>query len=101
MTRRPSSTAHTLAERAAQAVAALDDEPATAEIEAEPRVEPTQRGRGRPKGKREVEARLTLYLDARRHEALRLLAADRGRSIHSLLIEAVDTMIGKPTITTW
>ena len=63
--------------------------------------EPTTRARGRPKGRRHVEARLTLYLDETRHAALVRMAEDRGRSIHSLILEGVDHVIGKPVVSGW
>jgi hypothetical protein len=99
MSRRPTA-AHNLALRAAEAAVELDerDEPAPAAS-----VEPasTNRPRGRPKGRRAVEARLTLYLDEKRHAALVRMAEDRGRSIHSLILEGVDLVIGKPVISGW
>ncbi len=105
MTRRPTAS-HALAAAAARAASAPDPEDVAEEVSppvVESSAPPVERARGpgRPKGKREVEARLTLYLDARRHEALRRLAEDRGRSIHSLVIEGVDGVIGKPGIKAW
>jgi hypothetical protein len=44
---------------------------------------------------------MTLYLDARRHAALARLAEDRGRSIHSLIVEGIDHVIGKPVVSGW
>ena len=105
MTRRPSVSA-TLAMKAA---AARDDEPE--EIPAptsEP--EPDAQGEthplpatavGRPKGRRAVAARQTVYLDDARHAALARIAEDRGRSIHSLILEGIDHVIGKPTAPGW
>ncbi|WP_158808433.1 hypothetical protein [Beijerinckia sp. L45] len=60
-----------------------------------------QRKRGRPAGKRESVARQTIYLDEARHQALRRMAADQGRSIHSLMIEGIDRVIGKPVVKGW
>jgi hypothetical protein len=102
MARRPTQS-HALAMQAAKAVSDLDDRAdETLIIEAPtPITALPKRAPGRPKGRREVEARLTLYLDPRRHEALRRLADDRGRSIHSLVIEGVDGIIGKPAIKAW
>ena len=104
MSRRPSA-AHALAEQAARAIAEIDNANELSLVESNLEPAPSSATaaapRGRPKGKREVEARLTLYLDARRHEALRRLAADRGRSIHSLVIEAVDALTGKPVLKAW
>ncbi len=57
--------------------------------------------RGRPKGKRPVAARQTVYLDEARHAALVRLAEDRGRSVHSLIIEGIDHVVGKPTKAAW
>src|SRR5215210_881029 len=48
------------------------------------------RRQGRPRGKRAVAARQTVYLDDARHAALVRIAEDRGRSIHSLIIEGID-----------
>ncbi|RYC28906.1 hypothetical protein D3273_26825 [Lichenibacterium minor] len=62
---------------------------------------PAKRGRGRPKSKRAVEARHTVYLDAARHSALTRLAEDRGRSAHSLILEGIDHVIGKPQNPGW
>ena len=56
---------------------------------------------GRPKGKREVAGKQTVHLDPARLQALRDLAADRGRSVHSLIIEGIDAIIGKPQKTVW
>lgn len=56
---------------------------------------------GRPKGRRPVAARQTVYLDDARHAALARLAEDRGRSIHSLILEGIDHVIEKPTAKGW
>ncbi|MGE8131709.1 hypothetical protein ACQKQD_32655 [Methylobacterium sp. NPDC080182] len=56
---------------------------------------------GRPKGRRPVAARQTVYLDDARHAALARIAEDRGRSIHSLILEGIDHVIGKPTAPGW
>ena len=56
---------------------------------------------GRPKGRRPVAARQTVYLDDARHAALARIAEDRGRSIHSLILEGIDHVIGKPTTQGW
>src|SRR5271163_1001109 len=99
MTRRPTA-AHNLALRAAEAAIDIDERVEPAAIEStEPT--PTNRARGRPKGRRPVEARLTLYLDEKRHAALVRMAEDRGRSIHSLILEGVDHVIEKPVISGW
>ena len=52
---------------------------------------------GRPKGRRPVAARQTVYLDDARHAALARIAEDRGRSIHSLILEGIDheTSVGR------
>lgn len=95
MTRRPSA-AHNLALRAAEAAVEADavEPPASAE--------PTPKAKGgRPRGRRPVQARLTLYLDETRHAALVRMAEDRGRSIHSLILEGVDHVIGKPVVSGW
>jgi hypothetical protein len=56
---------------------------------------------GRPKGRRPVAARQTVDLDDARHAALARIAEDRGRSIHSLILEGIDHVIGKPTAPGW
>ena len=56
---------------------------------------------GRPKGKREIGARMTVYLDSARHEALVRLANDRGRSVHSLILEGIDAITEKPVVKAW
>jgi len=91
MSRRPTA-AHNLALRAAEA--AVDIEPVETAAE-------LPRTRGRPRGRRQVDARLTLYLDEPRHAALVRMAEDQGRSIHSLILEGVDHVIGKPVISGW
>ena len=101
MTRRP-TVSHALAMQAA-AAAAVD----TDEVDEGAAVEKTEpkpsspRSPGRPRGRRPVEAKLTVYLDARRHAALVNMAVDRGRSIHSLILEGVDQVIGKPAVSGW
>ena len=130
MSRTPSKS-QSLAMRAAAAIAAQDDEdeadrgepaaelammhePEASPVEVKPvppgapLAEPptasgsaSSRGRGRPKGKRAVEARHTVYLDAPRHSALSRLAEDRGRSVHSLILEGIDHVIGKPQNPGW
>ncbi|GJE39068.1 hypothetical protein [Methylobacterium persicinum] len=123
MTRRPSA-AEAIAMKAAAAVAAQDQEEEAAEMDAaeqaspEPAVpafEPSMfkstieqvaavklgAPRGRPKGRRPVASRQTVYLDERRHAALARIAEDRGRSIHSLILEGIDHVIGKPAAKGW
>ena len=63
--------------------------------------DPSPKPTGRPKGRRSVAARQTVYLDDARHAALTRLAEDRGRSIHSLILEGIDHVIGKPTPKGW
>ena len=99
MARRPTA-AHNLALRAAEAAAEAAAEPAAeADASAEPTT--TRRSRGRPKGRRPVEARFTVYLDETRHAALVRMAEDRGRSIHSLILEGIDHVTGKPVVSVW
>ena len=76
-------------------VAPLAQDPQSAEA-AEP-----AKALGRPKGRRPVAARQTVYLDDARHAALARIAEDRGRSIHSLILEGIDHVIGKPTAKGW
>ena len=109
MTRRPSVSATLAMKAAAAAAAARDDEPEEITAPAsEP--EPHTQGEahplpakavGRPKGRRAVAARQTVYLDDARHAALARIAEDRGRSIHSLILEGIDHVIGKPTAPGW
>jgi hypothetical protein len=96
MSRRPTA-AHSLALRAAEAAVDIDERVEPAAIEPTP----TNRARGRPKGRRQVDARLTLYLDEPRHAALVRMAEYQGRSIHSLILEGVDHVIKKPVISGW
>jgi hypothetical protein len=65
--------------------------------------EPAPRNKGgRPPGnKREVANRLTVCLDRARDEALKAIAADHERSVHSLVIEAIDRLIGRARAQTW
>lgn len=103
------STARNLADRAAAAAArfseedpaeaappaeALAPEPAAAEVT-------VPRTGGRPRGRRAVAARQTVYLDEARHAALIRIAEDRGRSVHSLILEGIDAVIGKPAAPGW
>ncbi len=104
MSRRP-NLAETMARKAAAAVDMVeDDEPAVpvtvANEDAPPSATQTK-GRGRPKGKREIDARVTVYLDSARHAALVKIATDRGRSVHSLILEGIDAVTGKPTVQAW
>ena len=92
-----------MALKAAAAVANEPDEPEPVHVVAPERSEadtPAKRV-GRPKGKREIGARMTVYLDAGRHDALVRLAADRGRSVHSLILEGIDAITEKPAVKAW
>jgi leucyl aminopeptidase (aminopeptidase T) len=116
MSRRP-NVSQTLAMKAAAAAAreveqddatanlatASQTEAATAPPAEEPPAEAAERAKavGRPKGRRPVAARQTVYLDDARHAALARIAEDRGRSIHSLILEGIDHVIGKPTAPGW
>ncbi len=108
MSKRP-SVSHALALKAAAAAAAQDEggdeaDDATAHdttASANDGGLEGPRPRGRPRGKRPVAARQTVYLDEARHAALMRLAEDRGRSVHSLIIEGIDHVVGKPTKTAW
>ena len=67
-----------------------------AAIEADTRAKP-----GRPRRRRQVASRQTVYLDAERHEVLKRMAQSRGTSLHSLIIEGIDHVIGKPAPQGW
>ena len=117
MSRRP-NVSQTLAMKAAAAAAReVEQEDATANLATVPQAEPEPaqlaqdsqpseaadraKAVGRPKGRRPVAARQTVYLDDARHAALARIAEDRGRSIHSLILEGIDHVIGKPTAKGW
>lgn len=109
MSRRP-NLAETMARKAAAAVDMVEDDPAPSTEDVRHGVAPEEpsphgtamvKGRGRPKGKREIDARMTVYLDAARHDALVRLAADRGRSVHSLILEGIDAITEKPAVKAW
>lgn len=90
MTKKP-TVGETLAREIAAAVAKPPEE-------APP---PKSRG-GRPPGRRrEVANRLTVHLDAGRDKALKRMAVDQERSVHSLVIEAIDKLIGRSRSKTW
>lgn len=74
---------------------------ATASMPLDDRQELGPKSPGRPKGRRSVAARQTVYLDDARHAALARLAEDRGRSIHSLILEGIDHVIERPTAKGW
>lgn len=122
MSRRPNASQALALKAAAAAAAARDDEPDEIEVVEAPAPEPAPPGPppepqmaapdaplptpvtkpiGRPKGRRPVAARQTVYLDDARHAALARIAEDRGRSIHSLILEGIDHVIGKPTTRGW
>lgn len=82
-------------------IAAPVSEPQPADLEPPPPAENAAPRRGRPRGKRPVEARQTIYLDKARHAALARIAEDRGRSVHSLILEGIDHVIQKPIKPGW
>jgi len=110
MTRRP-NVSQTLALKAAAAAAQAEpdiretqqahDGPNSPTFAGNGAEEGAARRQGRPRGKRPVAARQTVYLDDARHAALVRIAEDRGRSIHSLIIEGIDHVIGKPVRAGW
>lgn len=55
--------------------------------------QPTKRPPGRPPGGRPFVARHSIRLNAAQQEALMTIAGQRGQSVHSLLLEAVDAFI--------
>src|SRR5215210_7029799 len=101
MSRRP-NVSQALALRAAAAAAQAEPGPSEEGESGSPEAIEDREGQGglrrqgRPRGKRHVAARQTVYLDDARHAALVRIAEDRGRSIHSLIIEGIDHVIGKP-----
>lgn len=109
MTAKPTN-ARVTADRAASMMSRImaEPEPEVAPIDADT-TEPeaptdpasTKRPPGRPRGKREVAARQTVNLDPARYDALNRLAEDRGRSVHSLILEGIDHVIGKPQRPGW
>jgi hypothetical protein len=44
---------------------------------------------------------MSVYLDRRRDDALKRLALDHERSAHSLVIEAIDKLIGRSREKLW
>ena len=57
--------------------------------------QPTKRPPGRPPGRRSVAAKHTVYLDEGRQMSLARLAQNGGRSVHSLILEAIDDLVRK------
>src|SRR3954452_8933451 len=100
MTKRP-TVSQALALKAAAAAVQADPQTGELEIPAEGRGDACRPARGRPRGKRPVAARQTVYLDEPRHAALTRIAEDRGRSVHSLIIEGIDHVVGKPSKAGW
>lgn len=107
---RNTSRAEALAMQAAKAIAAQADEPEPEVVTESPPpaparpatpAAPAKRGRGRPRNRRPVEAKHTVYLDGPRQEALVRIAEDRGRSVHSLILEGIDHVIEKPRQPGW
>ncbi|WP_082984903.1 hypothetical protein, partial [Methylobacterium platani] len=93
MSKRP-NVAHLLAQQVAEDVAQAAAAPEPAEPEAA--AEPVKRKPGRPRSQREVANKQTVYLDQARYDALLAISADHGRSIHSIILEGIDNMIGRP-----
>jgi predicted HicB family RNase H-like nuclease len=58
--------------------------------------QPLKRSPGRPPGRKPIAARYTIRLDEARHEALQRISDERGRSLHSLVLEAIDDLLRKP-----
>lgn len=100
MTKRP-NVSQTLALKAAAAAVQAGPHTAELDVQAEGRSDICRPARGRPRGKRPVAARQTVYLDEARHAALARIAEDRGRSVHSLIIEGIDHVVGKLTKAGW
>jgi len=100
--KRPNVSQALALKAAAAAAAQVETEEPKATVPTEERQDGTSRpARGRPRGKRPVAARQTVYLDDARHAALVRLAEDRGRSVHSLIIEGIDHVVGKPAKAVW
>ena len=91
MSKKP-SVAQMLAQQVAEDVAQAAAEPEKPEA---PEPKPRKKG-GRPKKSREVANRQTVYLDQARYDALVAIADDHNRSIHSIIIEGIDHIIGRP-----
>lgn len=56
---------------------------------------PKKRSVGRPASGRVVASVLNVRLDQRQLDELRAIARERGRSIHSLLLEGCDSVIAQ------
>lgn len=100
MSKRPHITqllAQQVAEDVAQAADAPEDAVETTPAEPEAASEePPKRKGGRPRKQREVANKQTVYLDQARYDALVEISEDHGRSIHSIILEGIDSMIGRP-----
>lgn len=59
---------------------------------------PVKRPPGRPPGRRAVAARHSVRLNEAQYGALAQLAQEHGRSIHSLILEAIDALIRKGSV---
>lgn len=60
--------------------------------------QPAKRPPGRPPGRRAVAARHNVRLSESQYGALAQLAQQNGRSIHSLILEAIDALIRKNSV---
>ncbi|GEP12538.1 hypothetical protein MGN01_43830 [Methylobacterium gnaphalii] len=91
--RPPRAGKNTVAEPETGDVGSQRPEGEVSEVTAE---QPTKRPPGRPPGsRREVAARFTVRLDGSRYDALSQLADSEGRSLHSLMLEAIDDLMRK------
>lgn len=61
-------------------------------------IQPAKRPPGRPPGRRAVAARHSVRLNEAQHDALAQLAHEHGRSIHSLILEAIDGFIRRGSV---
>jgi hypothetical protein len=57
--------------------------------------------RGRPKGARQPYNVQRVFLDESRYRALSRAAEDRGQSMHSLILQGIDAVTGRPVRSAW
>jgi hypothetical protein len=72
-----------------------------AERLADEAAEPARPKRGRPKGGRQPFNTQRVFLDEQRYRALSRAAEDRGQSMHSLILQGIDLVTGRPARSAW